>query len=57
MLLNLLTVRCYSPEVLILWTSLGVNFNVDRYFGLVKKFWWWPWPASQPGKGGFWLLG
>ncbi|KAJ6909001.1 hypothetical protein NC652_020080 [Populus alba x Populus x berolinensis] len=37
MLLNLLTSHCYSLEVPILWTSLGVNFNDDRYFGFSKK--------------------
>ncbi|KAJ6989144.1 hypothetical protein NC653_021889 [Populus alba x Populus x berolinensis] len=37
MLLNLLTLHCYSLEVPILWTSLGVNFNDDRYFGFSKK--------------------
>lgn len=54
MLLNLLTLHCYSLEVLILWTSLGVNFNVDRYFGFSKKV-----PvvalASQPARKG-WVL-
>jgi hypothetical protein len=56
MLLNLLTLHCYSLEVLILWTSLGVHFNGDRYFGFSKKVLVVA-LASQPGKGGFWLLG